>query len=85
VPWSSSARCGFFVAKGDGSILDSDNTAIGNCHLEDIRSEVFQTGTTFAHGLTVDVPVGFPNVGRDLVHEAGSLHVIPEFGPEDFG
>ena len=31
----------FLVTKGDGSILHFDNAAVGHCHHENIRSQIF--------------------------------------------
>ena len=74
-----------FVAKGDDSILHFHNAAVGDGHLEDIRGKILEAGRAFAHRLAVDVPLDFPDLGRDLVKEAGSLHFVSELGPEDLG
>lgn len=71
------------IAKGDGSILHSHDAAVGDGHLEDIGSEVFQARGAFAHGLAVHVPVCVPDLMGDLTFEAGSLHFVPELGLED--
>ena len=73
-----------FVTKGDDPILDFDNAAIGDRHLEHVGREIFEAGRAFANSLAVDVPLGPPNIGRDLVEEPRGLHPVPELGPEDF-
>ena len=40
---------GFLVAKGDGSILHLDNAAVGDGHLEHVRSEILEAGGACAY------------------------------------
>jgi len=73
------------VAKGNDSILHLDNAAVRDGHLEDIGSEILDARRAFAHGLAVDVPVGFPDLGGDFCLKADNLHLVSELGSEDFG
>jgi hypothetical protein len=76
---------GGLVAKGDSSIFDLENTAVGDSHPENIGSEILEAGGAFAHRPAVDVPLDFPHLKGDLPFEAGRLHLVSELGPEDFG
>ena len=82
---SPSLASRFFVAKGRGSILHFHNAAIRDSHLEDMGRQVLEARRAFAHRPAVDVPLRFPDLGRDLVEEPCSLHFISKLGSEDFG
>jgi hypothetical protein len=75
----------FAVANEDGTVLDFQNSRIGDGNSEDVRGEVFEACFTGTHGLGVDVPVELPELGRDLIEETGLLHFIAELGFEDDG
>ena len=75
----------FAIANEDGPVLDLHDAGIRDGDSEDIRSEVFQACFTGTDGLGVDVPFNLPDVGRDLIEEAGFFHSIAKLGFEDLG
>jgi hypothetical protein len=66
-------------------MLHFHNAMIGDSHLENIGSQILQTGMAFTHCLAVDVPLTCPDLGRDKIEEPGFYHLLPEFGSEDPG
>jgi hypothetical protein len=75
----------FAIANEDGAVFDFQDARIGDSYPEDVRGEVFQACFAGADGLGVDVPVELPDLGRDLIEEAGLFHFIAELGFEDDG
>ncbi len=75
----------FAVANEDGAAFDFDDSRIGDGYPEDVRGEVFEACFTGTHGLGVDVPVELPDLGRDLIEEAGFFHSLAELGFKDDG
>jgi hypothetical protein len=75
----------FSVANEDGTVLDFQDTRVGDGDSEDVGGKVLQACFAGAHGLGVDVPVDLPDFGGDLIKEAGFLHFISELGFEDDG
>jgi hypothetical protein len=75
----------FAVADEDSTVLDFNDSGIGDGDSEDVGGEVFQACFTGAHGLGVDVPVDLPDLGGDLIKEVGLLHFISELGFEEDG
>jgi len=76
---------GFAIANENGPVLDPQDTRIGDGYPEDVRGEVFQACFTGSDGLGIDVPVELPDLGRDLIEEAGIFHSISELGFKDHG
>ena len=75
----------FPVANEDSTVLDFQNSRVGDGDFEDVGGEVFEACFAGTHGLGVDVPVELPDLGRDLIEEAGLFHFIAELGFEDDG
>ena len=72
--WASTA--GFTGGKGDGTVLEAHDAAVGNSHFEDIRGEVLQGGVAVWIGLAVDVPGDGPDLWVDLLQQTGVAHVF---------
>jgi hypothetical protein len=79
-----SVATGFLVAEPDLSILDLDDAAVGNGHLEDIGCEVFDGIRRIVHGLAVDIEGFFPDSGIYLIQKADLFELIAHLGPKDF-
>jgi hypothetical protein len=75
----------FPVANEDGTVLDFDDSGIGDGDSEDIGGEVFEGCFAGADGLGVDVPVDLPDFRGDLIKKTGFFHFISELGFEDDG
>jgi hypothetical protein len=75
----------FSVANENRTVLDFDDSRIGDGNSEDVGGEVFEACFAGAHGLGVDVPVNLPDLRRDLIEETGLLHFITELGFKDHG
>jgi len=75
----------FAVANQDGTVLDFDDSRIGDGDFEDVGSKVFQACFARTHRLGVDVPVDLPDLGGDLVKETSFLDLISELGFKDNG
>jgi hypothetical protein len=75
----------FPVANEDSTVLDFQNSRVGDGDFEDVGGEVFEACFAGTHGLGVDVPVELPELGRDLIEETGLFHFIAELGFEDNG
>ena len=76
---------GFAIANEDGTVLDFHDAGIGDGDSEDVRGKVFEACFAGTHGLGVDVPVELPDLGRDLIEEAGFFHGITKLGLKEFG
>ena len=81
---SGSLAVGFAVANEDRAVMDTQDARVGDGDFEDVGGQVFESGLTGAHGLRVDVPIGLPDFGGDLIEEFGLLHEIAELGSKDF-
>jgi len=75
----------FPVANEDSTVLDFQNSRIGDGDFEDVGGEVFEACFAGTHGLGVDVPVDLPDLGRDLIEETGLFHFIAKLRFEDLG
>jgi hypothetical protein len=75
----------FAVADKNHPILDLEDTRIGDSHSEDVGGKVLQACLAGAYGLGIDIPVGPPDIWRDLIEEAGFFHRIAKLGFEDLG
>jgi hypothetical protein len=75
----------FAIANQDGTVLDFDDSGIGDGDSEDIGGEVFEGCFARAYGLRVDVPIDLPDLRGDLIEETGFFHLISELGFEDDG
>ena len=73
------------IGEGDGSIFDSHDSGIGDCHPEDVGGKVFQGCLAASYGLTVDVPGDVPGCRVDFVEQPPSCHFSLEFCPEYLG
>ena len=76
---------GFAIADEDGTVLDFQDSRVGDGDFEDVRGEVFEACFTGTDGLGVDVPVGLPDFMGDLIEETGFFHFIAKLGFEDLG
>ena len=56
-----------------------------DCHLEDIRGEVFEAGFGGTYRLGIDVPIDLPDFRGNLIEESGIFHGATKLGLEDFG
>lgn len=75
----------FAIANEDGAVLDLEDTRVRDGDSEDVGGEVLQACLAGAYGLGIDVPVGLPDIRRDLIEETGLFHSIAELGFEDLG
>jgi hypothetical protein len=73
------------IANEDGAVLDLEDTRIRDGDSEDVGGKVLQACLAGAYGLGIDIPVGLPDIRRDLIEESGLSHSITELGLEDFG
>ena len=80
---ASTCTAGFAVGEGNGPVRKRDDTAIGDCHFEDIRGEVFQGGMGVWSGLAVDVPGDGPNLWVDVLQQSGLAHGFFDDGSVD--
>src|SRR5262245_60091604 len=64
----------FAVREGDDTVLERDNTAVGDGHFEDIRSKVLQGCGAVRVDLAVHVPGGVPDLWGDLFAKSGGRH-----------
>ena len=65
--------------------LRRDDAAVGDGDLEDIGGEGGEGGVAVVIGLTVDVPGDGPDLGVDLLQQAGVAHLFFEEGAVDGG
>ena len=72
-------RNGAIPGSSPGQALQGDDPAVGDGHFEHIRGQVLERSGPVSDGLAVDDPVDLPNLGVDLVQEAGFLHLVFEF------
>jgi hypothetical protein len=73
----------FAIANENRPVLDLQDTRIGDSHSEDVRGKVLEACFAGAYGLGIDIPLDLPDIGGDLIEEAGFFHRIAELGPED--
>jgi hypothetical protein len=79
------AGSGRAVAKGDLVVFEFYQAAVADGDSEDIGSQVLEGSAAVADRFAVDHPILLPDIGGDIVGEAGSLESMMEFGPKDFG
>ena len=70
VDGAKACTAGFAVGERDGTVLEADDTAVGDGDFEDIRSEVLQGGGAVWGGLTMHIPGGVPDLWGDLFSQA---------------
>ena len=75
----------FSVANEDRTVLDLQDSRIGDGNSEDVGGKVFEACFTGTDGLGIDVPVDLPDFRGDWVEETGLFHFIAELGFEDLG
>ena len=75
----------FCVSKENNIVFHLDDAAIGDCHLEDIRGEVFEAGFGGTYRLVIDVPIDLPDFRGNLIEESGIFHGATKLGLKDFG
>jgi hypothetical protein len=75
----------FAIANEDHTVLDFQDSRIGDSDSEDVGSKILQACFAGAYGLGVDVPIDLPEIRRDLIEETGLFHFIAELGFEDLG
>jgi hypothetical protein len=73
------------IANEDGTVLDLEDTRIGNSDSENVRGKVLEACFAGTDGLGIDNPVNVPNLRGDLIEESGISDRITELGLEDFG
>lgn len=73
----------FAIANENRPVLDLQDTGIGDSHSEDVRGKVLQACFAGTHELGIDIPVALPDIGGDLIEEAGFFHSIAELSFED--
>ena len=65
----------FTVSEGDGTAREANETVVGDGDLEDIRGKVGEGGVAVVIGLTVDIPRDGPDLGIDVLQQAGLAHL----------
>ena len=75
----------FPVGEGDRAVRERHNAAVGDGDLEDIGGEGGEGGVAVVVGLTVDVPGDGPDLGVDVLQQAGVAHLFFEEGAVDGG
>ena len=78
-----SCTAGFTIGEGDGAVLEGDDAAIGDGDPEDRGGEGREGGGPVRVGLTLDIPVGVPDLWVDAVKESGFGHLLFEDGSVD--
>src|SRR5712691_7544284 len=73
------------VGEGDRAVPQADEPVVGDSDLEDIRSEVGESGVAVVLGLRVDVPGDGPDLGLDVLEQASVVHGVFEEGAVDGG
>ena len=73
----------FPVGKGDGTVRQAHETAVGDGHLEDIRGKVGEGGVAVMVGLTVDIPGDGPHLWINALEQSGVVHLFFEEGTVD--
>ena len=81
--WAGTAD--FPVGEGDRAVCERDDAAVGDGDLEDIGGEIGEGGVAVVVGLTVDIPRDGPDLGSDLLQQAGVGHLFLEDGAVDGG
>ena len=75
----------FPVANEDSTVLDFQNSRVGDGDFEDVGGKVFEACFAGTHGLGIDVPVDLPDFRGDLIEETGLFHLIAKLRFEDLG
>jgi hypothetical protein len=73
------------IANQDGTVLDFQDSRIGDGNSEDIGGKVFEACLAGTYGLGIDIPIDLPDLRGDLIEEPGIFHRVTELGFEDFG
>jgi len=77
-PWAWTAGC--TVGEGDGTVLESHETSIGDGDPEDRGGEIGEGRIAIGTGLRVDIPGDIPDLWVDVRKQSGSAHVFFEEG-----
>jgi hypothetical protein len=77
---SWAATAGFTGGEGDGTVLESHETSMGDGAPEDRGGEGGAGGVTIAPRLRVDIPGDGPDLGGDVLPQSGVAHVVFEDG-----
>jgi hypothetical protein len=81
--WAGTAN--FTRGKSDRAILEADQTLGGESDLEDRGGERGAGGAAMVMGLPVDVPGDGPDLGIDVLQQAGLAHLFFEERAVDGG
>lgn len=75
---------GFFVAEREGhdTVLTTEDAAVGDGDAEDITGQILQRPDAVSYRLAVHDPRLLPEVGGDLVKQAGLVDGSAELGAE---
>ena len=73
------------VAKGDLTLVQFEDTVVGEGHPEDVRGQIVEGGLTGANRLAMDDPVLPPGRGWGLVKQLGLAQSGPELGSKEAG
>lgn len=79
--WTSPS--GLTVGEGDGTVLESHETPVGEGEPEDLRSKVLAGGVSMGPRLPVDIPGDMPDLRVDVLQPSGSAHVFFAEGSVD--
>jgi len=71
--WACTAN--FTIGKSDRAILEADKTLVGDSDREDRGGEVGEGGAARVLCLPVDVPGDGPDLGIDVLQQAGLAHL----------
>lgn len=74
---------GFAVRERDDTVLERDDTAVGDGHFADIRGKGLQGRGAVRVGLAVHVPGGVPDLWGDLFAKPRGVHLFFEDGAVD--
>jgi hypothetical protein len=81
--WAGTA--GFAIGEGNGTLLEGDDTAVGDGDSEDREGEVLAGCGPVWVGLAMNVPVGLPNLWIDPFKQSRLAHVVFEESAVDGG
>jgi hypothetical protein len=76
---------GILVSESDLSIIQLEDTSIGERHTEDVGRKIFERPQSIAHRLAVNDPILRPDLLGDLVEPFCIPQCIPELGPKEDG
>jgi hypothetical protein len=75
----------FPIGERDRVVLETHDAVVGDGALEDVGGEGGEGGVAVVVGLTVDIPGESPDLGGDVLQQAGLAHVFFEEGSGDGG